>query len=126
MTWVTQLVMAELDGRLIIKYKVSAHPPCSGDSSHIGKSRSFPKDAPPAPPPSLGPGILSMAVLHPLSTPHYTTYHTKQKEATLPTGDKEEGSHLMDCVVLGLLVEVSYRIELRRFYHESEPRRISR
>ena len=25
MTWVTQLVVAELDGRLIIKYKVSAH-----------------------------------------------------------------------------------------------------
>jgi hypothetical protein len=32
----------------------------------------------------------------------------------------------MDCVVLGLSVEVSYRIELPRFYHESEPRRISR
>lgn len=43
LTWVTQLVMAELDDRLIIKQKVWDHPQLSGDSSQIGKAEYFPR-----------------------------------------------------------------------------------
>lgn len=105
LNWVTQLVVTELDGRPTLR-KCVIIPIAQVILAILVKAESFPRMF--LPPPWDPVSFLWQCYIHSghLSTP---LLYTKQKQTAFPTGDKEDGSCCLDCVVLGLPVEVSYQ-----------------